>query len=98
MIAAVRNDHYNVPDKTELTYQFISTYNITDNHMVRALNSKANRGSFLVDSYINYNEGNGVSKDVLLKTNKNITIKTKNVESLNVAVAGSIIMHEMSMK
>jgi TrmH family RNA methyltransferase len=44
------------------------------------------------------NEGNGVSKEVLLKTNKNITIKTKNVESLNVAVAGSIIMHEMSMK
>lgn len=44
------------------------------------------------------NEGNGVSKEVLSKTNKNITIKTKNVESLNVAIAGSIIMHEMNKK
>lgn len=61
LIAAVRNDHYNVPDKTELTYQFIGTYNFTDNHMVRALYSKANRGSFMVDSYIDYSDGNGIT-------------------------------------
>ena len=42
------------------------------------------------------NEGAGVSKEVLQNTNQNITIKTKDVESLNVGVAGSILMYEMS--
>ncbi len=41
------------------------------------------------------NEGNGISKEVLSLTSKNITIKT-NVESLNVGVAGSIIMHHVN--
>ncbi len=40
------------------------------------------------------NEGSGVSKDILSKTHKNISIKTS-VESLNVGVAGSIIMHHI---
>ncbi len=39
------------------------------------------------------NEGQGVSKELLSKTTDNITIKTNDVESLNVGVAGSIIMH-----
>ena len=42
------------------------------------------------------NEGAGVSKEVLEKTYKNVTIKTTEVESLNVGVAGSIIMHYMN--
>lgn len=41
------------------------------------------------------NEGSGVSKEVLDKTKANISIKT-NVESLNVGVAGSIIMHHVN--
>lgn len=43
------------------------------------------------------NEGNGLSLDVLKNTSKNITIKTSEVESLNVGVAGSIIMHYLKM-
>ncbi|MDC0558988.1 RNA methyltransferase [Candidatus Izimaplasma bacterium] len=39
------------------------------------------------------NEGAGVSEEVKNATYKNITIKTDNVESLNVGVAGSIIMY-----
>ncbi len=42
------------------------------------------------------NEGQGVSKEILKKTNKNITIKTTDVDSLNVGVAGSIIMHYLN--
>ncbi len=42
------------------------------------------------------NEGSGVSEKVLNKTTKNITIKMVEVESLNVGVAGSIIMHHLS--
>ena len=40
------------------------------------------------------NEGSGVSREILDKTDTNITIKTS-VESLNVGVAGSIIMHHI---
>lgn len=39
------------------------------------------------------NEGQGITKELLGKTDKNITIKTCDVDSLNVGVAGSIIMH-----
>lgn len=42
------------------------------------------------------NEGQGVTKEILKKTNKNITIKTTDVDSLNVGVAGSIIMHYLN--
>lgn len=41
------------------------------------------------------NEGSGLTKETLSKTDSNISIKT-NVESLNVGVAGSIIMHHIS--
>ena len=39
------------------------------------------------------NEGQGLSKELLSKTIDNITIRTCGVDSLNVGVAGSIIMH-----
>lgn len=42
------------------------------------------------------NEGNGLSLDILKKTNKNITIDINEVESLNVGVAGSIIMYHIN--
>jgi len=42
------------------------------------------------------NEGNGLTLDVLKNTSKNITIKINEVESLNVGVAGSIIMHHIN--
>ena len=42
------------------------------------------------------NEGNGISEKVKKKLTKNIHLKTNNVESLNVAVATSIILYELS--
>jgi TrmH family RNA methyltransferase len=42
------------------------------------------------------NEGGGISQVVLDETLANITIKTNEVESLNVGVAGSIIMHHIN--
>jgi len=41
------------------------------------------------------NEGSGVSPEILNNTDINLTIET-NIESLNVAVAGSIIMHHIN--
>lgn len=59
LIAAVRNDQYNVPDDSYLSYQFVGTYNFSENQMIRAVFSKANRGPFMVDSYVDYISGNG---------------------------------------
>ena len=42
------------------------------------------------------NEGNGISKDVDKLLPKNIYIKLDDMESLNVAIAGAIIMYEIS--
>lgn len=42
------------------------------------------------------NEGKGLSSKVMDKTTVNITIPIKEIESLNVSVAGSIIMHFVS--
>jgi len=42
------------------------------------------------------NEGSGLSSDILEKTHQNISIKTSDVNSLNVGVAGSIIMHQIN--
>lgn len=42
------------------------------------------------------NEGNGISKDVDSLLNENIYIKLDNTESLNVAIAGAIIMYEIN--
>jgi TrmH family RNA methyltransferase len=44
------------------------------------------------------NEGNGISEEVFNVIQKNIYIPLKNTESLNVSVAGAIIMYEMSKK
>lgn len=42
------------------------------------------------------NEGSGISKKIKNKLAKNVHLKTNNVESLNVAVATSIILYELS--
>lgn len=41
------------------------------------------------------NEAKGVSEEILNLSKRKIYIKTKNIESLNVNVAGSILMYEM---
>lgn len=42
------------------------------------------------------NEGRGISESILNLANETITIKTQTVESLNVVIAGSILMYEWS--
>ena len=42
------------------------------------------------------NEGSGVSKTLLDKSDINLTISMSDTESLNVGVAGSIIMHHLT--
>jgi len=54
LIGAVRADKYNKPDKTYFTYQFISSYDINENNVIRAVYSQANRGPFISDTYADY--------------------------------------------
>ena len=55
LIAAVRGEQYTYPeDETYLTYQFVGSYKINDNNIVRAVHSRANRGPFGMDTYSNY--------------------------------------------
>jgi iron complex outermembrane receptor protein len=54
LIAAIRSDMYNKPEVTKLTYQFVTSFDITENNVVRAGYSRANRGSFMADTYANY--------------------------------------------
>ena len=54
LIAALRADKYNYPNKTYFTYQFISTYDLNDRNVIRAVYSRANRGPFVVDMHADY--------------------------------------------
>lgn len=44
------------------------------------------------------NEGSGVSQEILTKVNNSFKLKMSNMESLNVGVAGSIILYELSKR
>ncbi|PZX19387.1 iron complex outermembrane receptor protein [Breznakibacter xylanolyticus] len=54
LVGAVRWDKYNKPDVTHMTYQFITSYKINDNHLVRGVYSRANRGPFMTDTYSDF--------------------------------------------
>lgn len=80
LIAAVRNDHYNTPDEDYLTYQFVTTYDLSNKHMLRAVYSKANRGSFMIDSYSNYRFGNGATSPLVeYRGSDALTLPTMNM-------------------
>lgn len=54
LIAALRTDKYDKPDDNYFSYQFISTYCINDKTLLRAVYSKANRGSFIGNVYADF--------------------------------------------
>jgi iron complex outermembrane receptor protein len=54
LIAAIRQDHYNKPDNSYLTYQFVASYKINEKNLVRGVVSRANRGPFMTDTYSDY--------------------------------------------
>ncbi len=54
LIAAVRGEKYSTHDDLYFSYQFIGSYNANDQHNIRFVYSRANRGPFLIDAYANY--------------------------------------------
>lgn len=56
LIAAVRMDQYDYPDKKYFTYQLASTYAFGESTLGRLVVSRANRGPFMLDIHISYVE------------------------------------------
>lgn len=54
LVAALRAEKYNVPDKWKPSYQFIGTYKINDNNLFRAVYSRANQSTFMINAFSNY--------------------------------------------
>ncbi|WP_430809382.1 MULTISPECIES: TonB-dependent receptor plug domain-containing protein [unclassified Carboxylicivirga] len=67
LIAAIRMDHYNKPEKSYLSYQLIGTYKPNEQNLIRASFSKANRGPVMVDFYASYTEGDTNPGSTLLE-------------------------------
>ncbi len=71
----------------------LSVYDIYGTNVVNGIEldkvSESNKMAIILG-----NEGNGISNDVQKILNKNIYIPMSNTESLNVSVAGSIIMYK----
>lgn len=54
LVAALRAEKYNVPDKWMPSYQFIASYKINDNNLLRAVYSRANQSTFILNVYSDY--------------------------------------------
>lgn len=72
-VAALRAEKYNVPDKTYFSYQFAATCSPTENYIFRLVHSRANRSSFILDSYYNQSFSFGTMSTTLLG-NKNLSL------------------------
>ncbi len=54
LVAALRAEKYNVPDRWKPSYQFIGSYKINDNNLFRAVYSRANQSTFMINAFSNY--------------------------------------------
>ncbi|MCT4646294.1 MAG: TonB-dependent receptor [Carboxylicivirga sp.] len=54
LVAAMRAEKYNNPDDIYASWQFVGSYKVNDNNIFRAVYSRANQSSFLVNTYSNY--------------------------------------------
>lgn len=54
LISALRYEKFSKPDDAYLSYQFVAAYNLTDDYIVRAVVSRANRSAFVGTAYSNY--------------------------------------------
>jgi iron complex outermembrane recepter protein len=53
-LAAVRADHFSSSGNTTVAYEFASTYQIAQSHLVRVAVTRSNAGAFIGQSYANY--------------------------------------------
>ena len=56
VLAAVRADKFSSPDKTTVAYEFATTYEIRDKHLLRIAFTRSNSGSFIGNNYLDVTE------------------------------------------
>ncbi len=54
LVAALRQDNYNVPEDSYLSFQFVASFKINNNNMVRAVYSRANNSPFIINIGTDY--------------------------------------------
>ena len=54
IVGALRGERYNLPDDLYLSYYLGATHKLNENHLVRLLTSRANKGPNFVDTYMDY--------------------------------------------
>jgi iron complex outermembrane receptor protein len=54
LIAALRGDNYEFIDDIYPSYQFVASYKINEDHIIRGLYSRANRSAFVGDLHANF--------------------------------------------
>ncbi|MCW3788326.1 TonB-dependent receptor plug domain-containing protein [Plebeiibacterium sediminum] len=67
-VAALRDEKYNKPDKWQPSFQFTGSYKINDNNLLRAVYSRANQSTFMINAFSNYTwnlEGTSNSVDAV---------------------------------
>ncbi len=67
-VAALRDEKYNKPDKWQPSFQFTGSYKINDNNLFRAVYSRANQSTFMINAFSNYTwnlEGTSNSVDAV---------------------------------
>jgi iron complex outermembrane recepter protein len=56
VLAAVRADKFSSPDKTTVAYEFATTYELNDKHLLRLAFTRSNSGSFIGNNYLDVTE------------------------------------------
>ncbi len=73
IISAIRGEQFNIPNKTYISYQFASTITPSKKIIFRLVHSRANRSSFILDSYYNQKFSYGPIT-VALEGNRNLLL------------------------
>ncbi len=64
VIAALRVDQYDKPDDMYFSYQLVGSYTLNDEHLLRGVYSRANRGAFIGSVYANFKNPLSYAGDV----------------------------------
>ncbi len=74
LVAAVRGDKYNHPDKTYLSYQLAATHKLNEDNLLRMVYSRANRSPSMIRTYTDSTFWNGPTQKFEFLGNKNLEL------------------------
>ncbi len=81
LISSIRFDKYNHPSDPYFSFQVGGTFKPVHNHLFRLVASRANKGSTIVDNYLNYSVISPMI-NIIYRGNKNLNLATTNMIEL----------------